>query len=67
VRGKEKYHSAFGIQHVERKRKWRFGRTIYTNVFRGILLWRRLRLPLTLKPPTLEPLTLDKITALTEV
>jgi hypothetical protein len=67
VRGKEKYHSTFGIQRAERKRKWRFGCTIYTNAFRRILLWRRLRLPLTLKAPTLELLTLDKIAASPQV
>jgi hypothetical protein len=52
VRGKEKYYSAFGIQRAERKRKWRFGHAIYTNAFRRILLWRRLRLPLTLDKTT---------------
>ena len=53
MRRKEQFHSAFGIQRAEWKREWRFGGILSTSVFGRVLLWRRLRLPLTLEPLTL--------------
>jgi hypothetical protein len=62
VRRKEKYRSTFRIQRAERQRKRHFGRIFICTSARRILLWRRLRLPLTLNKFTLDKFTLDKST-----